>query len=65
MVTARDKERDAISCGAGRDVVVADLIDIVLSRSSAAAEARLRTYARYCWCTDSSVYCRGLCSALF
>jgi Ca2+-binding RTX toxin-like protein len=31
-ISARDKERDAISCGAGRDVVVADLIDVVSSK---------------------------------
>ena len=30
-ITARDKERDAISCGVGRDTVIADLIDVVSS----------------------------------
>jgi Ca2+-binding RTX toxin-like protein len=29
MLTANDKARDAIGCGVGQDVVVADLIDIV------------------------------------
>ena len=30
-ITARDKERDAISCGACCDTVVADVIDVVSS----------------------------------
>jgi len=31
MISARDRERDAISCGVGRDTVTADLIDVVSS----------------------------------